>query len=173
MVHERVRRIGSPGFTMTELVVVVAVAAVLMTLSMPTFLTYWKNATLKGGAQEVVATLNTARQLAIKENTSVCVTSDTGSGLVSGYGSKFQFYVSSACSGSAWTGAGTDSSGWMPLSTSVVVKPPTGNIVFTYLGAASTAGTWKVCNPSDTNTHAQVTVAASGRISISYVGSAC
>ncbi len=151
---------------------VVAVVAIIAMLGMPAFLDAWKSATLTGGAQEVVATLNTARQLAIKEDTSVCVTADAAS-TITGYGTKVRLFTNTTCTGPAWSGTGTDSDGWIPLDSSVLVKAPPTSIVFSYLGDATPAGTWSVCNPTDTNRHADVVVAASGRVRITYQASPC
>jgi Tfp pilus assembly protein FimT len=137
-----------------ELVVVVAIIGIIMAVSMPLLLSYWRTSTLKAGAEEMSAILNSARQLAIKENTSVCVTND---------GTRVQYHVAT-CGAAAWTGVGTDGSGNMRLANNVMVSGGT-NVVFTYLGAASTAGTYTVTNPADGKTMS-VIVATTGRVRI-------
>jgi Tfp pilus assembly protein FimT len=140
---------------MIELVVVVAIVGIIMAVSTPAFLSYWRTSTLRAGAEELAAILNNARQLAIKENTSVCVRR---------HGSRVRYHTP-ACGGAAWTGLGTDANGDIRLSNNVTVSADTANVTFTYLGAASTPGTFTVRNPVDGRT-LSVIVASTGRVRI-------
>jgi len=158
VVRERIRRIGTRGFSLAELLVVVAITGVLAAVTTPLLVSYWKAATLKAGAQELATVLNGARQLAIKDNTSVCV-------VQSGTQVRYLKGSSPCSSGTVWTGPGTDASGWFTLSNSVQVTSTTANVVFAYLGNATTAGAYTVTNPADSKT-LTVTVASSGRVSI-------
>jgi prepilin-type N-terminal cleavage/methylation domain-containing protein len=144
------------GFTMVELVVVVAIAGLIMAVSTPMFLSYWRTSALKAGAEELSAVLNNARQLAIKENTSVCV---------SRQGSNRVRYHLGTCAGAVWTGVGTDASGDIRFMNNIQVTNASADVVFTYLGAASTAGTFTVRNPVDGRTMS-VIVASTGRVRI-------
>ncbi|MBI2202416.1 MAG: hypothetical protein HYU41_00965 [Candidatus Rokubacteria bacterium] len=153
----------------------VAVIGILMVVGMPTFLTYWRTSTLKAGAQELVSLLNQAKQIAIKENETVCARTDTGTGT---YGTKLRYMRGSCAAASTctatgnvspciWTGAGSDGSGYFTLSNRIEANA-TANVSFSYLGAASPSGSYTVRvidNPSGTAT---VTVAGSGRISYSF-----
>jgi prepilin-type N-terminal cleavage/methylation domain-containing protein len=143
------------GFTLVELIVLVAVVGIIMTVSAPAFLSYWRGATLRGGAQEFATILNRARQLAIAQNTSVCVNQSTN---------KVQFVIGS-CGGTVWLGPGTDGAGWFTLQNDINVSSTTANVVFNYLGAATTAGAYTVKNPNNNSTMS-VTVALSGRVTI-------
>lgn len=176
MVLERIRRLGSHGFSLVELIVVVAVIGILTAVGMPTFITYWRTSTLKAGAQEVVALLNQGRQLAIKENESVCVKSDVSN---PSYGTRLR-YLRGTCAAAAtcastgnvspciWTGAGTDGNGYVTLSNRIEMRPPTTDVVFTYLGASTPGGTYTVRVMDNTSGTSTVTVAASGRINYSF-----
>jgi Tfp pilus assembly protein FimT len=141
-----------------ELVVVVAIIGIIMAVSMPLFLSYWRASALKAGAEELSAILNGARQLAIKENTSVCVKRN-------GTSVTYVVGVTPVCvGGTVWVGVGTTSSGDIVLANNVRVS--TGDtVVFTYLGAASTGGDYTVTNPTDGKTM-KVTVASTGRVRI-------
>ncbi len=143
------------GFTLAELLVLFAIVGILSTMSVGAFLTYWHAATVKGGAQELRTILNQARQLAIAQNTTVCVNQN---------GTSVQF-LTGGCSGTVWTGPGTDGNGWFTLQNSVNVSSATANVAFDYMGAGTTAGTYTVQNPVDNSTMT-VTVALSGRITI-------
>jgi hypothetical protein len=68
------------------------------------------------------------------------------------------------CGGTIWTGPGTDTTGTITLANGITVASAQ-NVVFTYLGTASTAGTYTVTNPRDGRTMS-VIVSASGRVSI-------
>lgn len=145
---------------MAELLVVCAIIAVILAVSAPLMLSYLRTAALRGGAEELVATLANARQLAIKENTIVCVTHNA---------TAVQFHVGS-CAAAPWAGPGTDAAGWISLANNIrVTNGP--SLCFNYLGASPTApapctpGVYTVWNPTDGRT-LSVIVAPTGRVRI-------
>jgi len=149
---------GRHGFTMAELLVVIAIIAVTIGVSIPTLWTYYRSAKLRGGAEQTVSLLNGARQLAIRLNTTVCVTVDT---------TGMQYHVGT-CSAAAYTGAGTDSSGYMTLDSGLSLSG-TNNLCFSYLGAGATTPAPCASNGTLTITRAQggtinVTMATTGRV---------
>ncbi len=146
---------GRRGFSLVELLVLMAVIAIITTVSAPAFVTYWRSATLKGGAQELATIINRGRQVAISNNTTVCVNQSSN---------KVQL-VKGTCGGTVWTGPGTDGGGWFTLQNGVTVSSTTANVVFNFMGAATTAGVYTVTNPVD-NASMHVTVALSGRVTI-------
>ena len=143
------------GFSLGELLMIVAVIGIVSVLATPAFISYSQAARLKGGAQELATILNQGRQLAITRNTTACVVQA---------GNKVRIRISS-CTGTIWTGPGTDGSGWFTLTEDVRVSAATASVIFTHLGTASTAGTYTVLNPQ-TNRTLSVIVALSGRITI-------
>ena len=143
------------GFSLSELLVLMAIIAVIAAVSVPFFTTYWQAATLKAGAQELATILHRARQVALAQNGSVCV---------SQVANRVQF-LTGGCAGTVWTGPGTDGNGWFTLQNNVKVSGATSSVVFNYLGAAPAAGTYTVQNPADNQTMS-VTVAASGRVTV-------
>jgi len=150
------RRIGSAGFSLVELLVLVGVIAVITSVSAPAFVAYWRSATLLGGARELTTIINRGRQVAISQNTTVCVKQ--------GGSTQVQF-LTGGCAGTVWTGPGTDANGWFTLQNNVQVSSATANVVFNYMGAATTAGIYTVRNPINSGTMT-VTVALSGRVTI-------
>jgi Tfp pilus assembly protein FimT len=152
---------------MAELLVVVAIIAIVTAASFPFFLSYWQSATLTAGAQELASVVNRGRQLAIAQNTPLCVTyneTDPGTGQPSG---RVRFWTP-GCPGtgglSAWAGPGTDSNGFITLANRVTVSAAP-NVVFNQLGAATTAGAYTVRHSVTARTMT-VTVASSGRVTV-------
>jgi prepilin-type N-terminal cleavage/methylation domain-containing protein len=151
----RARRwLNDAGFSLTELIVVVGVIGIIMAASAPFFLSYLRTSALRTGAEEMVTVLNRARQLAIRDNSNMCVTND---------GTRVQYHIAT-CGGTVWTGPGTDVVGFIRLANNITVASGQ-NVVFTYIGTATVAGTYTVTNPQDSRTMS-VIVAPSGRVSI-------
>jgi Tfp pilus assembly protein FimT len=146
---------------MTEALVMVAVIGVITAVSIPTLWTYFRAASLRGGAEEAVTVLNAARQLAIRLNTTVCVTND---------GTRVRYHVG-ACTAAPWTGPGTDAGGSIRLANGISLGGAS-NLCFNYLGAGSATpapcvanGTLTVSNPAGGAT-LSVVMATTGRIRI-------
>jgi len=142
------------GFSATELIVVCGILGLLAAVSVPFFLRYYQSAALKAAAEEVAAFLNQGRQVAIKENQSVCVLSAA---------TALQLRLNT-CAGTVWVGPGTDSSGNMSIPSGFTMAS-SANLSFRYLGDAVPAATYTLTNSRNGST-LRVTVAASGRITI-------
>lgn len=137
-----------------ELVITIALLLVVTAWAMPSFLSYYRSARVRSGAQAVAAYLNQGRQLAIKGNTSVCVSSTAST----------MQYRQSTCAGTAIGVAGlvtTGSSIRLPDNISVT----SANVIFGNLGNATTAGTYTVTDTVSSKT-LHVTVAGSGRVTV-------
>jgi len=145
------------GFTLAEIMVVLAIVGVLATLVAPALWSYARTAALQAAARQLATSINLGRQVAISRNTTVCVevASPTNIRLRTG-----------GCGGTVWTGPGTDGSGAIKISDSSALRiSATANVVFTSLGAASPAGTYTLTNPVNDGTRT-VVVAATGRVSV-------
>ena len=144
------------GFTLVELMVAMAVAGLLAVLVAPTLLSYSRTSALQAVARELATAINLGRQIAITQNTTVCV--EAG-------GTKIRLRRG-GCGGAVWTGPGTDAVGAIRISEpGTFLVSTTANVMFSELGAASPAGTYTVTNPVNGATRA-VVVAATGRISV-------
>jgi len=64
------------GYTITELMVTIAVFAILASLAIPNFIAWLPNYRLRSGAEEIQSTLQFARITAIKRNATATVTFD-------------------------------------------------------------------------------------------------
>jgi prepilin-type N-terminal cleavage/methylation domain-containing protein len=143
---------GQVGYTLLELVVTIGLIGVLMAIAAPFLFSVIAPSALRAGAEEMATVLNRARQLAIKENRSVCVTSA---------GNRVQYFV--GCGVAAWAGPGTDAAGFIQLANNIAVT--NGQVTFSYIGTATLTGTYTVSNPQG-GTPLNVVVAPSGRVSI-------
>ena len=144
------------GFALPELMVVAAIAGVLAVLAAPTLVSYARASTLQAGARELATVINLGRQIAITQNTAVCVE-------VAGTNVRLR---TGGCGGTMWTGPGTDGAGVIRLSEPSALRiSTTATVVFTNLGAAVPGGTYTVTHPVNNGTRI-VVVAATGRVSV-------
>jgi Tfp pilus assembly protein FimT len=144
----------SPGFSLAEVCLLLAIIGVLAVLATPMFVSYYHAAHLRVAAEEVAAFLNHGRQIGIKENVGVCVHIT----------STAMHYHIGGCAGTTWKGPGSDPDGNVKTPAGVSLSA-TANPVFDYLGLASTPATYTVTNLK-TGATLTVSVASSGRISI-------
>lgn len=79
---------GSRGFSLMEILTVVAIVGILMAFAIPSFTTFTKTARLRSASQGLYEALTVARSEAIKRNASVTV-SPAAAGWVGGWSVKF------------------------------------------------------------------------------------
>lgn len=154
-VRRRWETTAEDGFGLVEVLVIVAILAILVLAGFPTLATFQESQRLRGGAQELVTVLGRARQLSIATNTAYRVDIDLAAG---------QFRFVSTPANVIWTGPGTDSGGNWRLQNDVRVTGVTVNPVFTPIGTA-TGGTITIRTATGTTT-SNVVVNAAGRIRI-------
>ncbi len=138
------------GFSLPELVVLLAVVGALFSLSIPYFMSYYQTAQVRSAASNIASFLNQGRQLALQRNASVCVQITPTA----------MHYNLGTCAGPVWLGPGTDAAGNIPAPDGITLAT-TADPVFTYLGAAAPAATYTVTHGTQT---LSVTVSASGRV---------
>ena len=141
------------GFSITELVVVIAVVGVLFVMTVPFFVRYYQAAAARADVQQVITLFNQARGLAVRQNDTVCVTMPANTQMV---------LRLSNCAGTVWTGPGTDGAGNINLPQGFTIGP-LNNVTFNYLGAAGAATIYTMTSSttSETNT---ISIALSGRV---------
>ncbi len=141
------------GFSLTELIVFIAVVGVLFVMTVPFFLSYYQAAAARADVQQVMTLFNQARELAIRQNDTVCVTLPNNGQMVLLLGS---------CAGAAWTGAGTDVTGNINLPQGFTIGP-LNNVTFNYLGAAGAATIYTMTS-STTGRTMTISIALTGRV---------
>ena len=147
------RPLREAGFSVTELAVVIALVGVLFMMTIPFFLTYYRAAAARANVQQVITLFNQARELAIKQNDTVCVSMPSSTQMI---------FLLSSCAGVAWTGAGTDATGNFNLPQGFTIGPLT-NLTFNYLGAAGAATTYTMTD-STTSATSTISIALTGRV---------
>jgi len=166
--HARVTWARADGFTVVELVVLVAVISILCAIGFPLYLSYSRAQETDSAARVVVVALNQARQLAVTRGISFSIETQTNPN------NRMRFCSGTAVpcpGGQVYTGAETDANGWRKLeNSSRFTAGPT--ITFSSLGAATVSGIITVQNSSATGS-LDVCVSPSGRIKAQAPGSAC
>jgi prepilin-type N-terminal cleavage/methylation domain-containing protein len=152
--HGTSRSVKDSGFSVPELVVVMAVIGVLSLVMIPFFLSYYQAAAARADVQQIITLLNQARELAIKQNDSVCVTFPSSSQMA---------LLVGGCAGTAWVGPGTDGAGTINLPQGFTVSPP-NPVTFNYLGAAGAATSYTMTNTTTGGTMT-ISIALAGRVS--------
>lgn len=155
MVSQRIRRLDRGGWSLLELLVVVAVIGIMAAIAIPFFATYWRSAAVRAGAQEMRTALLQAKQLAITRRQNICVQPVA----VPFPGYQFR---QNTCAGAAIVMPGTDGTGTFRLQNNATVGTLAGPPVFTPLGAAAPAGGFQVTGPA--GNFLTINVSAAGRI---------
>lgn len=145
---------GQPGFTLVELVTIVAIIGIVSGAAIPLFMTFLKAMETRGAAQELTMVLQQARELAITRNTNYTVQIDT-------IGNQLRFVDGS---GAPWVGPGTDGNGYRRLVNQARLTNVTANPTFNPLGTAG-GGTITVQNAQGTSS-LNVVVSFTGRVRI-------
>ena len=150
--RKRPHRIGSAGFSISELLVVISILGAMSTIAVPTAWTYLPAAAASGGAREIRAIMSQARMVAITTRQNICVQT---------VGGGFRL-LQGTCAGAAWVGPDTSATGLIALSNNVTLSGPAP--VFTAYGTASTSSVVTVSHGGGTSV--TVTVQPSGQVTI-------
>src|SRR2546427_149160 len=144
------------GNTLPELLVVLALIAAMASIAVPLLLSYLPSATANYAARELQSGLNRAKLMAVTTRQAVCV-QPTASG--------YRFFQNTTCTGTPWSGAGTDANGVFSLANNITVALAAGsNPIFNQFGVAVQTGTLRVTG--QTGSSMTVSVQASGPVTI-------
>lgn len=133
------------GFTVLELMVVIGIAMVVLSVAVPSFLTWLPTLRLSSASRQVAMDLQVARMKAISQNTANTVTFIQAAGT-------YTFTLSP-----------TDSRNLGLLYPGITIASASANPVFTPRGTASTTGTITLSNGTATKS---IVVSTVGRVVI-------
>lgn len=164
--REQVPSNPSNGFTLIELMIVLAVIAVALSIALPGFSTLTLTTRLKSYANDMVGSMYLARGEAIKRNTptTLCVSADgitcAGTGLWS------QGWVVIASDGTLLRYQQPLANGFKFSGTG---SPGSHTLTFQPSGSASTTTTMTLCRKTPTSGHQEkvVTLSVTGRTNVS------
>ena len=154
MVSQRIRRLDRGGWSLLELMVVVAIIGILAAITFPMIARYTRAATIRAGSQEMRTALLQAKQLAITRRQNICVQPVVAP--FNGYR-----FLQGTCAGAAILMPGTDGTGTFRLQNNVTVAVLAGPPVFTPLGAAA-GGQFQLTGPGGNTL--TITVSVAGRV---------
>lgn len=132
---------SASGFTVLELMVAIGIAAIVMAVAVPSFMSWLPTLRLSSAARQVATDLQVARMKAISQNTSYTVTFTPSNGT-------YSYSTDSRDIGQLYPG----------ISISSAPNP-----VFTPRGTASTTGTIRLSNGTATK---DIVVSTVGRVTI-------
>ena len=123
------------GYSLAELLVVVAIVGIMAFLAVPFLTTYIASASVNYAAREVQGSLNRARLMAVATRQSVCVQIVAGG---------YQF-VQGTCGGTVWKGPGTDGAGTFQMGAGLTLAQNSGaSPIFNQFGTATQWGSFRV-----------------------------
>jgi type IV fimbrial biogenesis protein FimT len=155
------------GFTLIELMVVVAIAAILLMVAIPNMRAFYLETQRREGATALLAALNQARSAAVAYNTDTALCARTSAATPTCDNS----------SGASWQ------NGWLvyplnsptnillvhdPLTSGVTLTGVSSPLTFAASGRTATTSTFALCAGPGDSSGRQVEVSRSGRISILY-----
>src|SRR5207245_9418894 len=108
---------SGPGTTCAELPSLPPLLAPMPFIAVPLPLTYRPSATVNYAARELQSGLNRAKLMAVTPRQSVCV-QPTASG--------YRFFQNTTCTGTPWSGTGTDANGVFSLANNITVALAAG-----------------------------------------------
>lgn len=157
-----------PGFTLIELIVTLAIAAVVLTVAVPNFISFVQNNRLTGQANDLVTALNYARSEAIKRGVRVTVCSradDANCAAATAWNTGWLVFVDT--NGDGVVGGETVLQVRPPLeSTNTLNSATLQRVTYQNSGFSGFAGTLRLCDTRGTANARAIVVSAQGRVRI-------
>lgn len=145
------------GFTLVELMVTLAVAAIVVTVAIPSFTTTIQSNRLTVQANDLVTALNLARSEAIKRRATIDVTATDAGDSGNEWGAGWSVAVS---------GGGATLRIFDSLGDNTTLDSTNGVATIQYLasGRANVTDTLTLCDDRDGETGRQITILTTGRV---------
>lgn len=143
---------GSRGFTIIELLMTVALLAVLMGLALPSYQEVVKNNCMTTSANNLVSMLQYSRSEAIKRRTNVSITpigGDWGEGLQVRAGAELLREVNLGCA-----------------ATEVTEEDAQTAVTYRATGFVTDPASFEICDDRESETGRQITISSTGRPSM-------
>jgi len=148
------------GFTLIELIVVIALIAILTAIAVPSYQTFMVRSRLKGAARQVMSDLMNARMMAVSQNQKVKVHVENG-------GHTYEIWSDANHDGAVDDNEGVNISKDVQqdyYDVTLSTTSTTNDTIFNPRGAASQFGTVTVTNSAGSKS---IAVAISGRVAVS------
>jgi len=145
------------GFSLIELIVVIALIAILTAIAVPSYQSFMVRSRLKGAARQVMSDLMNARMMAVNQNQKVKFHVENG-------GHTYKIWSDANHDGTVGDNEGVNISKDIHQDYYDVALSTTNDPIFNPRGAADAYGTIKVTNPAGFK---NIAVAISGRVAIS------
>jgi prepilin-type N-terminal cleavage/methylation domain-containing protein len=150
---------GQRGFTLVELMVIIAIIGIISTMATPLFMTFLRAMETRGASQELATLLNQAKQLAISTNCPYRLEIDTVNNQLR-FASK-KDPITGVCTTNTWTGEG-----YRRLENQARLSNTNRpSYAFNHLGTTPDTGTITV-QDSKSNSSLNVVISSMGRIRI-------
>ena len=158
--HLPFRASHSKGFTLIELMVVIAIAGILVSLAAPSFTNLTKNSRMRSEANALIGAFAFARTEAIKRGNNVFIGARTGGGTV-------VWVDQTGGTANSWD-AGEELRLWEPPHSSISISSTGGfsSFMFSGTGIVNNSDTLTLCDDRTGETGRTITLLVSG---LSYV----
>ncbi len=155
-----------PGFTLIELMVTLSILAILLSIAVPSYITFIQNARLTGQVNDLVTALNYARSEAIKRGIRVTVCSrlsDTACSGTTTWNTGWLVFVDT--DGDGVVGGETVLQVRQPLeSTNTLNSDTLSRVTYQNSGFVGFGGTLRLCDTRGTANARAIVVSAQGRV---------